>query len=158
MTHRTKEHKPSHHCDYFTVSRWCLRCCEVGKSPHSSVCPYFCPPFLHTDLIIPTAKRPFSHLFLHLPCPSYNTNHCRACFKPTQCLPHCPSGPSSIVLGSPVQSSLLSNFDKTETWNSPHKLTNLEKLDQTDINHFSAVLVGFLQLKDQSQPVSVSTG
>jgi len=37
--------------------------------------------------------------------------------------------PYCIVLGSLVQSGLLSNFDKTETWTSPHKLTNLEKLD-----------------------------
>ena len=58
-----------------------------------------------------------------------------------------------VVLGSPVQSSLLSNFDKTETWTSPHKSTNLEKLDWTDVNWFSAVFVGFLWLKDWSQPV-----
>jgi len=63
-----------------------------------------------------------------------------------------------IVLGSPVQSSLLSKFDKTGTWTSPHKLKNLEKLDWTNVNWFSAVLVGFLWLKDWSQPVSVSTG
>jgi hypothetical protein len=62
-----------------------------------------------------------------------------------------------LVLGSPVQSGLLSKFDKTETWTGPHKLTNLEKLDRTDINRSSAVLVGFLWLKDWSQLVSVST-
>jgi len=58
-----------------------------------------------------------------------------------------------LVLGSPVQSGLLSNFDKTETWTGPHKSTNLKKLDWTNINWFSAVFVGFLRLKDQSQPV-----
>jgi hypothetical protein len=63
-----------------------------------------------------------------------------------------------LVLGSPVQSGLLSNFDKTETWTGPRKLTSLEKLDRTDINRFSAVFRGFLRLKDRSQPVSVSTG
>jgi hypothetical protein len=44
-----------------------------------------------------------------------------------------------LVLGSPVQSGLLSNIDKTENWTGPRKLTNLEKLDETDINQFSAV-------------------
>jgi len=60
--------------------------------------------------------------------------------------------------GSAWKSSLLSNFDKTRTCTGPHKLKNLKKLDWTDVNWFSAVLVGFLWLKDRSQPVSVSTG
>jgi hypothetical protein len=34
-----------------------------------------------------------------------------------------------IVLGSPVRSGLLSNFDKTGTGTGPHRLKNLEKLD-----------------------------
>jgi len=34
-----------------------------------------------------------------------------------------------LVLGSPVQSGLLSKFDKTGTETGPHRLKNLEKLD-----------------------------
>ena len=79
--------------------------------------------------------------------------------------PHQPNGWMTMMDGEPphqpnrrmttslVQSGLLSNFDKTETWTGPHKSTNLEKLDWTDVNWFSAVFIGFLQLKDQSQPV-----
>jgi hypothetical protein len=65
---------------------------------------------------------------------------------------------SILVLGSLVQSGLLSKFDKTGTETGPHRFRNLEKLDQTDVNWFSVVFVGFCQLKDRSQPVSVSTG
>jgi len=69
-------------------------------------------------------------------------------------LSSCPQGrPTYLVLGSPVQSGLLSNFDKTKTWTGPHKSTNLEKLDWTKVNRFSAVFVSFLWLKDQSQMV-----
>jgi hypothetical protein len=35
----------------------------------------------------------------------------------------------AVVLGSPVQSGLLSNFDMTRTGTSPHRLKNLKKLD-----------------------------
>lgn len=73
------EHEPSHHRDFFTASRRCSRCREVVKSPRSS------------------STEPFSPRLLHLPCPSCNTNHCRGCFKPTRCPPHCPGGPSCTV-------------------------------------------------------------
>ena len=55
-----------------------------------------------------------------------------------------------VVLGSLVQSSLLSKFDKTETRTGPPRLKNHEKLDWTNVNRFSAVLVSFLPLKDRS--------
>jgi len=35
----------------------------------------------------------------------------------------------SVVLGSPVQSGLLSKFDKTRTGTGLHRLKNHEKLD-----------------------------
>jgi len=58
-----------------------------------------------------------------------------------------------VVLGSLVWSGLLSNFGKTETKTSPHKLEDPTRLDQTDINQFRAVLCGFLRLQDWSEPV-----
>jgi len=51
-----------------------------------------------------------------------------------------------LVLGSPVQSGLLSKFDKTGTRTGPHRLKNHEKLNWTNINWFSVVLVSFLWL------------
>jgi hypothetical protein len=56
---------------------------------------------------------------------------------------------SIVVLGSLVQSGLLSNFDKTGTETGPHRLKNLEKLNRTDVNRFSAVFIGFLRLTDR---------
>ena len=39
-------------------------------------------------------SEPFSPRLLHLPFASYNTNHCRGCFKPTRCPPNCSGGQS----------------------------------------------------------------
>ena len=47
---------------------------------------------LRANLIHIQASEPFSPRLLHLPCASYNTNHCRGCFKPTRCPPNCSGG------------------------------------------------------------------
>ena len=63
---------------------------------------------------------------------------------------------TSAWKSSPVWSFIKIWQDQDQ--DGPHRLKNLEKLDQTDINQFSVVFISFLQLKDWSQPVSVSTG
>ena len=46
---------------------------------------------------------------------------------------------STLVLGSLVQSGLLSKFDKTGTWTGLHRLKNHEKLVQCGFGQFFVV-------------------
>ena len=91
------EHECLHHHDFFTPSRRCSRGREVVESQHSSVCFFFRSFVLHANLILTQPTEPFSPRLLHLPCASCSTNHCRGCFKPTQCPPNCALSPSCPV-------------------------------------------------------------
>ena len=64
---------------------------------------------------------------------------------------------SRVVLGSLVQSSFSSIFEKTETKTSLQRLADCKKLDWADGNWFRAVLVSFLLLTGWSWLVTVST-
>jgi len=63
-----------------------------------------------------------------------------------------------LVLGSLVQSGFSSIFEKTETVTGPPCPGYSKKLDRTVIDWSTAVLYGFLRLRDRSKPVMVSTG
>ncbi len=62
-----------------------------------------------------------------------------------------------LVLGSPVQSDLLSIFGKTGTGTGLYRLMDHKKPDWTDVNQFSTVIVSFWWLTDRSWLVTVST-
>jgi len=61
------------------------------------------------------------------------------------------------VLGSPVQSSFSSIFDKAGTETGPPFLKFSKTETGTIIDWSIAVSHGFLQLQDQSEPVTVQT-
>jgi len=58
-------------------------------------------------------------------------------------------GLRGVVLGSPVQSSFLSIFDKTGTETGPHFLKFSKTETETVIDQSTVVSCGFLQLQDQ---------
>ena len=63
-----------------------------------------------------------------------------------------------LVLVSLVQFGLLSKLDKTGTRTSLHRLKDLKKLDWTNINWFSAVLVSFYDGKTNLNWLTTSLG
>ena len=83
------EHEPSHHRDFslrVDGIRGIMRLLKVLVLRYVYI---LRSSLLHADYFLTQTDEPFSPRLLHLPCASCSTNHCRGCFKPTQCPPNC---------------------------------------------------------------------